>query len=726
MSRSCTDCQIILHAIDQIFSDGLNNKPDSDPLSPFTTGRFTSGLKGWEKAATEGTCALCKTTYFCHSTEKTKEVHDEIERNDPFLWELSGACFDGWVRLALYTDRGGWIGTNPIFQKLSMTREEAHQLEALGGHAGTSTWGPRAAWSLRDWLEGCITSHDECQTLPNSSLPIRLVDVIPSGAGPKPPAPTDHINALSVDAMPHVKILPTAGLSKDTRYLTLSHCWGKSVPIKLLNETRALYEKQIPIEDLLKTDAKVFREAIWVTRCLGYQYLWIDALCINQEDGDEKATEVARMDQIYSGGAANLSATSVSCGAEGMIFTREDNLYELFPCDWKMVEMGQEKNDYLVAYVDENELGEEPTNKRAWVFQERILAPRVIHFCKNKIFRECSKEQMDELQDYVPWINIPKQASQAHVNLDLYKGFDGLEEEQILYHQFRCRLELYSRSALTFPQDRLPSVAGISKAIGRYMGLGEDQYFAGLWKNDLPKALLWQTDYTLGNRNWDPEHAGYISPSWSWAGCEALDIRHKLDTPPFEDLVQITNIWTVPSTSRGSRFGKVSDGGLTLKGRLFEIHRKRIGDGFLISIQDGDVDLRDELYFESRSIQTTRETAESPEGSLKEVNIYWDRYAKDRERVSLPLWQVDASLDSVPWDAVDPEILYFLPISQFQYEERARTRIPMAGLVLQRENKTGRYARVGLFDTEAPKWHGSNHELRMRLLKGRMVELTII
>ncbi|RGP59044.1 heterokaryon incompatibility protein [Fusarium sporotrichioides] len=124
MSRSCTDYQIILHAIDQIFSDVLNNKPDSDPLSPFTTGRFTSGLKGWEKAATEGTCALCKTTYFCHSTEKTKEVHDEIERNDQFLWELSGACFDGWVRLALYTDRGGWIGTNPIFQKLSMTREE--------------------------------------------------------------------------------------------------------------------------------------------------------------------------------------------------------------------------------------------------------------------------------------------------------------------------------------------------------------------------------------------------------------------------------------------------------------------------------------------------------------------------------------------------------------------------------------------------------------------------
>ncbi|UZP39468.1 hypothetical protein NXS19_007284 [Fusarium pseudograminearum] len=503
---------------------------------------------------------------------------------------------------------------------------------------------------------------------------MRLIDLMPLGTEPKASVTIDDIdiNALSVDAMPHVKLLSTADLPGDIKYLTLSHCWGESVPIKLSNKSKSVYAKQIPREDLLQPEAKVFREAIWVTRCLGYRYLWIDALCINQEDDNEKAIEVARMDQIYSGATANLSATSASCGAE-----------------------------------------------------ERILAPRVIHFCKNKIFRECSKEQMDELQDYSPCISIPKQANQAHINFISDEGFDGLRKEQDFYHQFRSRLEIYSRTALSFPQDRLPSVAGISKAIGRYMGLGEDQYFAGVWRNDLPKALLWKTRYNLRNKNWDPKNAGYISPSWSWAGCEAPDIRQKLDTPPFEELIEVMNIWAVPEKSGGSHFGKIRDGGLTLRGRLFEIHRKRIGDGFLISVQDGNTDLKDELYFESKSLQTTRESKKTTEGSLKEVDIYWDRYAKDRERASLPLRQANASLDSVPWDKVDPEILYFLPTSHFTYQERAETRILMVGLVLQHDDSTGRYRRIGLFETEEPKWDGSNHKLGMRLLKGSMVELTI-
>ncbi|CAF3567311.1 unnamed protein product [Fusarium graminearum] len=649
MPKSCADCQTILRSVEQVFSDGLNNKPDADPFSPVATGRFTNGLQSWEKAATQGTCTLCKIMYFCPRSESMKQVHAEVERNDLLLWELSGACFDGWIRLSLYTDRGGWIGTQPIFQKLSMTREEGDSSTIIANN-------------------GCIESHDECQGLPDSSLPMRLIEVMPPGTDYRAAVTVDNINALSIDAMSHVKLLSTADQPGDVKYLTLSHCWGESVPIKLLNKLKSIYAKQIPIEDLLQPEAKVFREAI--------------------------------------GATVNLSATSASCGAE--------------------VEMGQEKHDYLVAYVDENKLDEEPANTRAWVFQERILAPRVIHFCRNKIFRECSQEQMDELQDYSPWISIPKQASQAHINLISDEGLDGLGKEQDFYHQFRSHLEIYSRTALSFPQDRLSSVAGISKAIGRYMGLGENEYFAGVWTNDLPKALLWKTRYSLGNKNWDPENAGYISPSWSWAGCEAPDIRQKLDTPPFEDLIEVINIWTVPEKPGGSHFGKIRDGGLTLRGCLFEIHRKRIGDGFLISVQDGNAGLKDELYFESKSLQTTRESEKRTEGTLKEVDIYWDRYTKDLERVILPLWQVDASLDSVPWDDVDPEILYFLPISQFTYQERAGTRILMVGLVLQHDDSTGRYRRIGLFEIEEPKWDGSNHELRMRLLKGSMVELTII
>lgn len=110
---------------------------------------------------------------------------------------------------------------------------------------------------------------------------MRLIEVMPPGTDYRAAVTVDNINALSIDAMSHVKLLPTADQPGDVKYLTLSHCWGESVHIKLLNKLKSIYAKQIPIEDLLQPEAKVFREAMWVTRCLGYRYLWIDALCIN-------------------------------------------------------------------------------------------------------------------------------------------------------------------------------------------------------------------------------------------------------------------------------------------------------------------------------------------------------------------------------------------------------------------------------------------------------------
>ncbi|RFN43502.1 heterokaryon incompatibility protein [Fusarium flagelliforme] len=721
MSNFCPDCQNILRAVDQLFTDG---RIDDFVEECYVSNPFVGGVRGWTKAAKEGTCDLCFITYFHFEHELMTKILSETFQDAGLTWLLDWHPGD-WAQLSLKCETGQYVGT---------------ELKALGGEKGSSTWGPRTAKTMRDWLHECISSHHECSSFSNFAFPMRLLDVNPAGTRAAVPITVDDINNLSINALPQVNLCSTNDLPSDTKYLTLSHCWGTEVSIRLSNKLLGTYENQIPLEDLLSPEAKVFREAIWITRCLGYRYLWIDALCINQDDDDEKSAEISRMDQIFSGAEANLSAASASSGADGMIFNRKHSLYELFLCEWKTGAPGrvhggkfQEKKDYLVVKVPRENIDKEPVNKRAWVFQERILAPRVIHFCRNSIHRECIREYTEELLDYSPWVTVQQGFSSPHINdapYDSKEGFNGIKPEKKDWcYRFRILLQRYSPTLLTFPQDRLASFAGIAKRISINGGLDEDEYFAGLWEPDLPRALLWHARNHFGERKWDPERIGYISPSWSWAGCEAPMILYGREhLYSWENLVEVIHVWTVPLIPKGSLFGALSDGGMTLKGRLVEVHRKRIGDAFLVSVRDEDSNFENELYLEVRPSQTIAEFENHSEGGMKEVNILWDRFAKARERVKLPAQPIDASLDLSSWDKIEPEVLYFLPIGQGPTREvyRKEDSLTMEGLVLCRDDTTGKFRRVGTFETCPPYPVGANRELRLRLLNVPETDLTIV
>jgi hypothetical protein len=77
-----------------------------------------------------------------------------------------------------------------------------------------------------------------------------------------------------------LKLCRTEFLARETRYLTLSHCWGGKIFTTLTRSNFTEFLSRIPTESLSKT----FREAITITRTLGFKYLWIDSLCIIQGD----------------------------------------------------------------------------------------------------------------------------------------------------------------------------------------------------------------------------------------------------------------------------------------------------------------------------------------------------------------------------------------------------------------------------------------------------------
>ena len=151
---------------------------------------------------------------------------------------------------------------------------------------------------------GCVSSHFDCTNLKTvGRLPLRLIDVRPTGLGHQPMSAIglDEFNRLSLDNCHDVHIVSAAqSLPPDTMYLTLSHRWGSPPSILLTAKTSFLLTGDIAPYLLKSDNASVFRHAIHVNRALGFRYLWIDALCIMQDDHQEKTAEIMQMDESIS------------------------------------------------------------------------------------------------------------------------------------------------------------------------------------------------------------------------------------------------------------------------------------------------------------------------------------------------------------------------------------------------------------------------------------------
>jgi Heterokaryon incompatibility protein (HET) len=81
----------------------------------------------------------------------------------------------------------------------------------------------------------------------------------------------------------HVRLLATNG--RRGHYATLSYCWGalEKHPLRTTQANILAHLNGINFETLSKT----VQDAILVTREVGLSYLWVDSLCIVQDDRED-------------------------------------------------------------------------------------------------------------------------------------------------------------------------------------------------------------------------------------------------------------------------------------------------------------------------------------------------------------------------------------------------------------------------------------------------------
>ena len=127
---------------------------------------------------------------------------------------------------------------------------------------------------------------------------------------------------------------------------------------------------------------KTFQDAVAVTRQLGIQYLWIDSLCIIQDDPEDWERESMLMEDVFSSAYCTISARATE--ARGLLMDRPER-------QCVKLDSGKYAPIFICEHIDDfdRDVEESPLSYRGWVFQERILSRRTIYFTDRQVYWEC-------------------------------------------------------------------------------------------------------------------------------------------------------------------------------------------------------------------------------------------------------------------------------------------------------------------------------------------------
>lgn len=502
-----------------------------------------------------------------------------------------------------------------------------------------------------EWLRACLSYHAVCrETLKAEAtpLPTRVIEVGHRACHPK---------------------LILADGRRDT-WMALSYCWGGSSPFVLNENTAADLKRWIPLNNFPAT----LRDAVIITRHLGIKYLWIDALCIQQDSPSDWAAEAAKMGEVYTGALLVIAAANSPSTNAGIFSKRNVNSNQV-ELEWKSEEQGpRTANVYLRPGSElwDNKLQTSPLTRRGWTLQEGLLAPRTLSYGPQQMIWECSTHQADESGR----ITIPTQGYkgkdliQAMVrgeSKQAHKPWQKLEQLFSLRHQMpeevlklKSAIDVYERwydivsqftgRSLTKDTDTLPALAGLAREFQWTM---KDVYCAGLWKSDIIYGLLWDRLPRWskdGATRWDMTRPSeYLAPSWSWAsilGRQANFSSRKARDNLSKSALSIAKVIAVRTVPKGpDPFGQVVSGKLVLKGRFYQLAEMTLKT----STKDEDWNLGVQLSYDtsmSKNIASTSAFLQHVHTAFRDTGRI--EYEFIQQHISAPN-QTFAILELVRW-----------------------------------------------------------------------------
>ncbi|KAH7378118.1 heterokaryon incompatibility protein-domain-containing protein [Cadophora sp. MPI-SDFR-AT-0126] len=398
---------------------------------------------------------------------------------------------------------------------------------------------------LDTWVQACKTEHSKCAWSNDHILPTRVIDV-----------GSEHEEPF---------LLETNGMKGE--WLTLSHCWGGGATLMTTSDTLQDHKSSIPIESLPAT----FRDAVFLTRRLGYRYIWIDSLCIIQNIHEDWTSESSQMFRVYTNASINLSASAARNPKDGIF--ESGNGMRKYSAPLTTLDCRSETKNMQGVVGVRPQLGgagpfvllpNEPLHRRAWVLQESVLSPRRIDFASTQLYWECRTalhtEGYPRSSDGESFLTASgrmlhrMETERMEENPDIDRYFRSAKDPiswwyPMLYDSYRVR-------GITMDHDVFPALAGVAEQVARRTGY---HYKAGLWLEDLHRGLLWQSS------DFSQETEDKSCPSWTWASVKLPSWDRRLNTEKYAACHRATIMDVKVNTYGENEFGRVRSGTLKLE-----------------------------------------------------------------------------------------------------------------------------------------------------------------
>jgi len=439
----------------------------------------------------------------------------------------------------------------------------------------------------------CLAEDEGCRVQNTSFIPRRLLDV------------------GSIDD-PHVFLVE---LQEPAQYVSLSYCWGTDLAgiVTTTASNLSNHFKHISLQSLPRT----IQDAITVCRRTEIQYIWVDALCIIQDDGNDWETESAQMLNIYANSTFTIAVSEPDSCRRGFLGpqkygspTWQRSVETTVP-----VALGGPTNRIYIRTSDPTQKLEQVSArktslaKRGWCLQEAILPNRILYFNGEELVWQCLQRTICECGHSTDLVNSTytelkvglghgECSSRSFAPFNLYRSWERLVREYSSRHLTQTTDKLVAISGLAtlfscathghsniapdaFVMSGLSSIPENLNSVDRIPG----DYCSGLWKNRFIQGLSWNVDRKALQSTSQSQHtrqSQYCAPSWSWASIDGpveylyeLKVGRWKYTPALAEHSQLLDVSFIYMNPE-NRLGPVTSGYAVVNGPIIPVLLRKI------------------------------------------------------------------------------------------------------------------------------------------------------